>query len=102
MRLAYFISIIYYKENDYSEALSAFCDWCVDRGYLADDSLKALSRFDTTPQTQRRAMTVDEVSRLLDACVPHRKLLLEAAFLSGLRAKELQLKKSILRLEDTL
>lgn len=73
----------------YAEALSAFCDWCVDREYLADDPLKALTSFDTTPQTHRRAMTVDEISRLLDVCAPHRKLLLETAFLSGLRAKEL-------------
>ena len=76
--------------SHYAEALSAFCDWCVDRGYLADDPLKALARFDTTPQTFRRAMTVDEVSRLLDACASHRKLLLETAFLSGLRASELR------------
>ena len=29
---------------NYAEALGAFCDWCVQRGYLASDPLKALIR----------------------------------------------------------
>jgi integrase len=76
--------------SHYAEALSAFCDWCVAREYLADDPLKALASFDTTPQTLRRAMTAEEISRLLNVCPPHHSLLLEAAFLSGLRANELR------------
>jgi integrase len=75
---------------NYAEALAAFCDWCVQRGYLAQDPLKSLKAFDTTPQTRRRAMTPIEISQLLQACASHRRLLLETAFLSGLRANELR------------
>lgn len=75
---------------NYAEALGAFCDWCVQRGYLAADPLQSLVPFDTTPRTQRRAMTAEEITRLLAACAPHRQLLLETAFLSGLRVNELR------------
>ena len=75
---------------NYSEAIAAFCDWCVKRGYLAADPLKSLGAFDTTPRTKRRAMTAEEIQLLLQACAPHRKLLLETAFMSGLRANELR------------
>jgi hypothetical protein len=40
--------------TNYAEALAAFCDWCVQRGYLASDPLKTLRMFDTTPQSRRR------------------------------------------------
>ena len=76
--------------TNYAEALAAFCDWCVKRGYLSDDPLKALARFDTTPVSKRRAMTVDEINRLLEVSDTHQRLLYETAFLSGLRANELR------------
>ena len=76
--------------SNYAEALSALCDWCVQRGYLTDDPLRALAPFDTTPQTTRRAMTGVEIIRLLESCAAHRRVLYETAFLSGLRAKELR------------
>ena len=75
---------------NYAEAMAAFCDWSVQRGYLAVDPLRALAPFDTTPTTRRRALTGDEIGRLLEACAPHRRMLLETAFLSGLRANELR------------
>ena len=75
---------------NYAEALAALCDWCQQRGYLADDPLKALVAFDTTPRTIRRVMTEGEIARLLDACPAHRRLLYETALLSGLRANELR------------
>ena len=42
---------------NYAEGLSAFCDWCVQRGYLDVDPLKGLAPFDMTPQVLRRSMT---------------------------------------------
>ena len=77
---------------NYAEGISAFCDWCVKRGYLADDPLKGLAPFDTAPQPQskRRAMTEEEIARLLDTCALHRRLLVETALFSGLRANELR------------
>jgi len=72
------------------EGLRSFCIWCEKRGYLPTNPLKALAPFDTTPQTTRRAMTLDEIQRLLAASPNHRRLLYETAFLSGLRAGELR------------
>ncbi len=76
--------------QEYAAALRAFVSWCVTRGYLADDPLKALVPFDTTPQAKRRAMTRDEIRRLLDAAPEHLRLLYEVTFCSGLRAGELR------------
>ena len=75
---------------NYAESIAAFCDWCVQRGYLADDPLKNLVGFDTAPKVVRRAMTLDEISQILDVCTEERRLVYEAAFLSGLRANELR------------
>src|SRR5262245_36465391 len=74
----------------YVETIAAFCAWSVQRGYLRDDPLKDLRVLDTTPQSRRRAMTAEEITRLLDVCAPHRRLLFETAFLTGLRANELR------------
>ena len=76
--------------QNYAEALKGFCRWCVERKYLADDPLKALGTFDTTPQTMRRAMTPEEIQRLLAIVPDHRRLLYEVAFTTGLRAGELR------------
>jgi len=76
---------------NYTETIAAFCDWCVERGYLVHDPLKDLQPSDTTPQSRRRAMmTVEEIARLLEVCAPFRRLLLETAFTTGLRANELR------------
>jgi len=76
--------------RNYAEGISAFCDWCVDWGYLADDPLRALAPFDTTPQTRRRAMNPDEIRALLAVSPPDRCLLYETALFSGLRTNELR------------
>jgi len=75
---------------NYSEAISAFCDWCVQRGYLSDDPLKGMAPFDTTPQSRRRAMSPEEIRSLLASSPLHRSLLYEMALFSGLRANELR------------
>ena len=75
---------------NYAETIAAFCDWCVERGYLPADPLQDLGSLDTTPQSHRRAMTVAEITRLLEVCPPSRRLLLETAFVTGLRANELR------------
>lgn len=73
-----------------SESIKAFCDWCSDRGYLDGNPLSGLSPFDTTPRSRRRAMSVEEIGRLLEACSPKRRLCYEVAFTSGLRAGEIK------------
>ena len=75
---------------NYQEALAALCDWCKRHGYLDKNPLDGLAPFDTTPQTIRRALTPEEIERLLEACAPHRKLLYQTALLSGLRKNELR------------
>ena len=77
---------------NYAEALRGFCNWCVCQGYLAEDPMKGFTAFDTTPKAKnlRRAMTAEEIHRLLDACAPDRRLLYEVAFCGGLRAGELK------------
>jgi site-specific recombinase XerD len=77
------------KQN-YVEALAAFCDWLLDRGYLKHDPLKGIAPFDTTPKTLRRAMTEEELYKFLNGCAPHRRLMYEVAFCTGLRARELR------------
>ena len=75
---------------NYAEALRSFCSWCRKRGYLDHQPLEGMAPFDTSPQSHRRLLTAEEIARFLDACAPHRRLLYETAFLSGLRASELR------------
>ena len=75
--------------GNYSENLTAFSKWCVDREYLEVDPLAKLQQFDCSPVAERRALTVNEIGRLLESCRPQFRLLYETAILSGLRAGEL-------------
>ena len=76
--------------QNYAEALKSFGRWAVRRGYLDGDPLKAMAPFNTTPETTRRAMTDEEIKRLLATTPEHRRLLYEVALTSGLRAGELR------------
>ena len=75
---------------NYTEALRSFCSWCRKRGYLDHQPLEGMAPFDTTPQSYRRLLSPEEIAQFLEACAPHRRLLYETAFLSGLRASELR------------
>lgn len=77
----------------YAESLVAFCNWCVRRDYLDENPLRHLAKFDVTPRTRRRALTVPEIRRLLDTCHPGRRSLYDLALASGLRAGELRAMK---------
>ncbi len=76
--------------HNYTEAITSFAKWCVARGYLEKNPFTDLAKFDVQPKTVRRAMTKDEISRVLKAAPLHRRLLYETAFCSGLRAGELR------------
>lgn len=76
--------------------LTAFCCWCEQRGLLASNPLKGLVAFPKEARQTRRALTVDEIQRLLNCCEPARRLTYEVALASGLRANELR----SLRAED--
>ena len=53
--------------NSYLQALSALCEWCVRNGRLTFNPLKTVSKADekSDRRRQRRAMTEDELHRLL-------------------------------------
>ena len=73
------------------EPLRGFCRWAVKRGFLADDPLRIRTRYDVTPRETRRALTEDEIKRLLTAASDGwRRLVYEVALCSGLRAGELR------------
>ena len=73
-----------------TEAIQSFCNWCVIRNYLSDNPLTKLDKIDATPKDKYRALTVDEIRRLLDIAPEHLKLLYIIAMTTGLRAGELR------------
>ncbi len=76
--------------QSYADGIVSFCNWCESRGYMSDNPLKGLAQFDTTPETTRRAATIDEIRGLLATCHPKRRNTYEVALASGLRAGELR------------
>ena len=57
----------------YVDSLVAFCRWCAtkSRGYLKENPLEGISRFDTTPRTRRCAMTAEEIQKF---CLSRRNI----------------------------
>ena len=92
----------YRRSNAYLKAGKQFCTWLIKRSYVQSSPLQTLKelapRLD--PRRQRRAMTVDEVKRLLEATVRgeeshgmtghERYLLYRFAIETGLRANEIR------------
>ena len=62
------------------ESLRAFCRWATRRGLLAGDPLTGIKRIDKTPGKVRRALTPDEMERLLAVAPVHRRLLYATGF----------------------
>jgi len=75
--------------QNYRESLNSFCRWAVQRGYMVENPLANSTGFDITPRSRRRALTLDEIGRLLRAAPPERVLLYETAIATGFRAGEL-------------
>jgi integrase len=77
--------------HNYSDSIHAFCRWAKARKYLAADPLEGLARFDITPKRIRRALTVEEIQKVLDAAeTPDDRLLFEVALCTGYRRGELR------------
>jgi integrase len=74
----------------YREGLFTFCLWCKDRRYLLDNPFASMSKFDSTPRNIRRAMSLAEISTLLESGPRHKQMLYETAFATGFRAGELR------------
>lgn len=75
--------------QSFAGELKAFFGWCVTRKYLAENPLDSISRFNVTPQVLRRALTVEELRRLLDTAPLYMRILVEVAICTGLRLGEL-------------
>ena len=72
-------------------AVVAFVNWCVKSGRVAENPLRIIPKLDEQKDRRRvrRAMSDDELIRLLDAAGPRRLVYLTAA-LTGLRRGELR------------
>jgi len=71
--------------------LHAFCGWCVRRRFLKQHPLTGMAPFNTEAETRRRALTPDEIGRLLAVSPPDYRLTFETALCTGLRKRELRL-----------
>ena len=76
--------------RNYQGSLQSFCRWCIDRGYLPSDPPARLRKFDGTPRTRRRVLTLADIAAILAVALPERRLLYEMALFSGLRRGELR------------
>lgn len=70
--------------------LRTFCSWCIGHGYLRENPLKGLARIDETPQSERRALTIDEIQKLFSVAPDWRRLAYAVALTTGLRLGELR------------
>lgn len=73
-----------------AKSLTSLCHWCIGHGYLRDDPLKGLPKIDETPETERRALTTDEIAKLFSVAPAWCQLLYATALTSGLRICELR------------
>lgn len=77
--------------------LKSFFEWCSERGYLELNPLDGLTPYDSTPLTERRALTPNEIEKFLRSIeekgtvyAKRRRIGYELALASGLRADELR------------
>ncbi len=73
-----------------ADALRSFCGWCLIRGYLRENPLQGLARIDKTADTERRALTVEEITRLFAVAPLWRRLVYAVALTTGFRKRELR------------
>jgi integrase len=76
--------------SSYRESIVVFCSWAAKRKYLAAHPLEAWPEYNKTPLMKRRALTLEEIGRLLSVAPEERRLLYEVAISTGLRANELR------------
>ncbi len=78
--------------NQYFEALRTFCIWCVKRGRMASNPVATVEKIDETNDVrrERRAVTDDEINRLLAVARADHGLVYRFILATGLRRKELR------------
>ena len=90
--------------NDYQQIRRQFCRWCVRNGRLSLDPFQNLAtvKVNGDIRRQRRALTDQEVQRLLQVSPEPRRTVYLTALLTGLRRAELrQLRWSDVRFDAT-
>ncbi len=77
--------------NDYLSSFSTFMNWLAMQSRIASNPLAKVSKVDTRGrQKKRRAITQDELQRLLAVTTPERRLIYLTAIYTGLRSGELR------------
>ena len=78
-------------KNHYLEDLRAFCTWCVLHGRMAANPTVHVEKVDQSQDVRRelRALTGDELSRLLAAIPERYRLHYQVAMATGLRRNEI-------------
>ena len=78
-------------KNHYFATLRTFCLWCVKRKRMGGNPVSDVEKVDETADVrrQRRALSADELSRLLDAVPDHYRLGYQMLMATGLRCAEL-------------
>jgi len=75
--------------NHYLQAAVAFCNWCVVQGRIESNPLRSIGNARIVgPKVPRRALTVEELRRLVEVS-PKRGTIYLTAALTGLRRAEL-------------
>lgn len=77
--------------NQNRATVVAFLNWCVMRDRLDSHRVDRVPRLneDDDRRLERRAATDEEIRRLLATAPPHRRMVYEAAILTGLRRNEI-------------
>jgi integrase len=78
-------------KNHYLATVNTFCRWCVKRKRMASNPVADIEKVDETADVrrERRALTADELVRLLDAVPEHYRLGYQVLMGTGLRREEL-------------
>ena len=76
--------------NRYRTALHGFCQYLVEQGALRQNPVKAIRTEQARPGYHRRALTNEELKRLLEAAPAERARVYRVATLTGLRRGELK------------
>lgn len=72
------------------EALKSLLRWAVDHNFLSKNPLSKFTKLDTEAQDPHRALTDDEVAKLLSKSPPEHRLWYETALATGFRVNELR------------
>ncbi len=78
--------------NQYLDTARAFLGWCVGHRRIMDNALATVGKLDVTRDVRRRrrALTVEQLRRLLDVAPADRELVYLTAVYTGLRRSELE------------